>query len=376
MDFALTQEQQLLKTTARDFLTEHCPPSHVREMERDAVGFSRPLWTRMAQLGWLGLTYPESAGGAELTFLELAVLLEEMGRALLPGPFLGSVLCGSALLDSPNDHLTEQFLPALASGELIVLPALYENRLRPDVQPRSTCVVPADDGYCLEGEKYLVEYGHAADWLLVPARRPDDAIVLLLVQRTAAGVGTTPERTIDRGKYSHVSFAGVRVAPEHVVAEGDAACDVLGRLMVRGAAAMSVWMVGGAARVLETTVEYALQRQQFGRPIGSFQAIQHKCASMQVESDAARFLAFQAAWRLAEGLPSEREVSMAKARASEAYRRICLESHQVHGAIGFTWEYDLQLYTRRAKAAELLFGDAQWHRERVAEFLQMRPPAA
>jgi alkylation response protein AidB-like acyl-CoA dehydrogenase len=244
--------------------------------------------------------------------------------------------------------------------------------------PRATRAIPADNGHCIEGEKYLVEYGHVADWLLVPVttRPTDDGTLLVLVQRTADGVQVSSERTIDRGKYSRVSFAGVHVPAENVVAEGALACELLRRFMLHGAAALSVWMVGGAARVLETTVDYAKQREQFGRPIGSFQAIQHKCANMRVECDSARFLAFQAAWRLAEGLSCEREISMAKARSSDAYRRVCLESQQVHGAIGFTWEYDLQLYTRRAKAAELLFGDAQWHRERVADSLQMRPPAA
>jgi alkylation response protein AidB-like acyl-CoA dehydrogenase len=375
MDFGLTAEQELLQTTARDVLSASSPTSHVREMEGDPRGYSPRLWMEMAKLGWLGLAYPEEHGGVGLGLLELALTLEEMGRRLVPGPFLGSVLCGSAIVDAGDAEQQKRFLPALMSGETIVVPALYESARSPDATPRKTRAARSGSGYRLDGVKRLVEFGHVADWLLVPAANADGAVSLFLVRRDAPGLGYRAENTIAGGRYTEVTLNGVDVGRESLLGPDGGGDPTLRRLMSRGAAGLAAWMVGGAQWVLDTTVEYAKQRVQFDQPIGSFQAIQHRCANMQVECDVARFLAYQAAWRLAEGLPAEREVAMAKGRAGEAYKRVCFEAHQVHGAIGFTWEYDLQLYTRRAKPAELLFGDAQWHRERVADSLELEGAA-
>jgi alkylation response protein AidB-like acyl-CoA dehydrogenase len=303
--------------------------------------------------------------------------VEELGYRLAPGPFLATVLCGSALLEGASPEQQERFLPALAAGEQIMVPALYEPSLRADGVPEQTRAVRQGDGYRLNGVKLFVEYAAAADFLLVPAAVAEgDGVSLFLVEAGSDGLHGQPLETMDGSKHQRVVLEGVSVPAEQRLGNDGMARGILERLMLRQAAGACAWMVGGAEWVLKTTVEYAKQRVQFDQPIGSFQAIQHRCANMAVEYDAARFLMLQAAWRLSEGLPCEREVAMAKARVGQAYERICLESHQVHGAIGFTSEYDLHLYTRRAKAAEMFFGDARWQRERVAQLMELEPAGA
>ena len=373
MDLGLSESQQMLKSSAREFLERECPPTYVRAMEEDAKGFTDELWDKVVGLGWTALPFPEQYGGMGGSFLDLCVLLEEMGRSLLPGPFFSTVVLGGAtILDAGSEQQKQEFLTQIAEGKLFVTLALTEPS--GTYEPWGVQAQAQDHGdvFTLTGTKLFVPDAHVADYLIVAARTrqeqdPSKGITLFLVPTRTQGVSVTPLKTIASDKQFEVQLQEVRVPRTAVLGRVHEGWPIVQRALERAAAATCVQMVGGAQMVLDMTVEYAKQRVQFGRPIGSFQAIQHHCANMATDVEGSRFIAYQAAWKVSEGEPATREVAMAKAWVSEAYRRVCALAHQSHGAIGFTKEHNLQLYTRRAKAAEVTYGDAAFHRELVAQ---------
>ncbi len=370
MDLGLDEAQQMLKNSARAFLEAECPDTYVREMERDRRGYTPELWQKMAEQGWLGLIVPEQYGGVGLSFLDLSILLEEMGRAMLPGPFFSTVvMAGMAVLDAGSEEQKQEILPRIADGQLIVTLALTEPSARWDATGVETAAESNEEGYLIDGTKLFVPDAGAADYLVVAARTggAEEDVSLFLVPRESEGVSVTPLKTIAQDKQFEVSFAGVKAPSSALLGELNGGWLTVEKVLQWGAAGKCAEMVGGSQRVLDMTVEYAQQRVQFGRPIGSFQAIQHHCANMATDVEGSRYITYQAAWRLSEGLPSGMEVAAAKAWVSEAYRRVCALGHQCHGAIGFTKEHNMQLYSRRAKAAELAFGDADLHLEKVAD---------
>lgn len=373
MDFALTEEQEMLRKMARDFLTSRCPKKLVREMEKDEKGYSAELWTEMAGLGWMGLIFPEKYGGGGGNFLDMAVLLEEMGRACLPGPFFSAVVLGGLCIQAAgSEDQKREFLPKIASGKLIVALAYTEPSATYDPAGISTTASPDGDRYSINGAKLFVQDGQIADWVIVAARtkkstNKKEGISLFLVQAGTAGVQCTPLKTIAGDKQAEVVFNNVAVGKEGVLGAPDKGWSYLDNVLQHAAVGKSAEMVGGAQQVLEMTTSYAKERVQFDRPIGSFEAIQHYCANMAIDLDGSRFIAYQAAWALSQRLSCAREVSIAKAFVSDAYRRCLVLAHQIHGAIGFTEDHDLPLYYRRAKAAELAFGDGDVHRELVAQ---------
>jgi len=333
MDLTLTSEQELIRSTAREFLEARCPPSHVREMLDSPDGYSPALYKEMVELSWTD---------SDLGFLDLCLLVEEMGRVLLPSPFVTTVVhCGTAL--AGNDDL----LGAIARGErLMSFGALSWD---------GSGAGPTLSDDVLDGELAFVPYAHVAHDLVVVA---DDGTTVVVDAHDAVVerldvIGVAPA--------CRVRFDGARAS--RVLG------DVAGSVIEHATAAACAEMVGGAQRVLEMTVEYASGRTQFGVPVGSFQAVQHHCANMASDVLGARFMAYEAIWRLSEGLDATQEVAMAKAWCSDAYQRVCALGHQVHGAIGFTQEYDLHLYLRHATGAELAFGDADHHWERIAQNL-------
>lgn len=376
MDLALNETQQMLKTSARELLSRECPYSLVRDMEEDARGYSDELWRRMVDLGWLGLAIPAEYGGAEGDFLDLAALLEEMGRALVPGPFFSTVVLGGlTILDAAGDDMKRDLLPRIAGGQLLMTLAITEKGGTYESQEIEVQARREGEEYVIEGTKLFVPDAHVADFIIVAARtasgsNPKEGITLLLVPGTADGVSVTPHRTLASDKQCEVVFHGVRVPYSAVVGEIDGGWPPLERALQRAAAAKCVEMMGGAEAVLEMTVEYLKQRVQFGRPVGTFQGVQHHCANMAIDVEGSRYVAYQAAWKVSEGLPAAREVSMAKAWVSDAYLRVCSLAHQCHGAIGFTQEHDLQLYTRRARVQEQAYGDARFHRRLLAQTLR------
>ena len=373
MDFALSEEQEMLRNSARDFLTKECPKTLVRQMETDEKGYSPNLWKGMADLGWTGLVFPETYGGSGMTFLDLAVLIEELGRAIAPSPFLPTVVyCGLPILAAGTEEQKKQFLPKIAKGDMIMTLALTEPSATWDAGGITVKATAEGDDFVISGTKLFVTDAHIANYLLVVARtkegkHKEEGITLFLVDAKSPGIKLNALKTMGSDKQFEIIFTKVKVPKKNILGKLDHGWSVIQDLLPKATLAQCAWMVGGSQQVLEMTVSYAKERVQFGKPIGSFQAIQHKCANMATDVDGSRFITYQAAWKLNEGLNCALEVSMAKAWVSEAYRRTCAEGHQIHGGIGFIKDHDMQLYYRRAKASELAFGDADYHRELVAQ---------
>ena len=369
MDFGLSEEQEMLRATARDFLERECPPSLVREMEEDEKGYSPELWRKMAELGWLGLVFPEGYGGSGGDFLDLTVLLEEMGRSLVPGPFVPTVvLCGLPILAAGTEEQKHDFLPRIAKGEAILTIALTEPSAGYTAEGIETRATLDNGDYIISGTKLFVPDAHIAQYLICVVRT-GDGITLLLADAGSPGIKCTLLKTIASDRQCEVILDKVRVPQKNLLGKQDDGWGLVEETIRRAAVAECALMVGGAQRALEMTVDYAKERVQYGRPIGSFQVVQHKCADMAIDVEGARYITYQAAWKLARGLPCAREVSMAKAWVSEACGRTCAQACHLHGAIGYTKEYDVQLYLRRVKAAGLSFGDTTFHQEIVAQQL-------
>ena len=376
MDLSLNEPQEMLRKMARDFFMDKCPKSLVREMVEDEKGYPPELWREMAGLEWMGLVIPEEHGGTGGNFLDLAVLLEEMGRACLPGPFFSTVVLGTlTLLEAGNEEQKKEILPGVAKGDLLLTLAFNE----PDVRyiPEAIQLKATADGedYLLDGVKLFVPDAHVASYIICAARTKEapapEGITLFLVDAKSPGISCTQLKTIAGDKQFEVIFDKVRVPKKNILGEVDKGWSCIEKILEQAAVAKCAEMVGGAQQVLEMTVSYAKERVQFGRPIGSFQAIQHHCANMATDVDGSRFITYQAAWRLSEGLPSAREVAMAKAWVSDAFRRVTVLGQQVHGGVGFVEDHDMPLYYKRAKAWELVLGDADYHREKVAQALEL-----
>ena len=370
------EQQEFLRTNAREFLERECPPTLVRQLMEDERGYSPDLWRSIAELGWLGLALPEAYGGADGSFSDLAVLFDEIGYFLVPSPFLATaVLGGYTVLAAGNDSQKQEILPRLAAGELILTLAIAEEdgRYEPDsVQVQAEA---SGNGYTLTGTKLFVLDANIADRLIVVGRTAagDGAgggLTLFLVDPRAGGVSITRLKTMDMRNQCEVRFEGVAVDGSQVLGPVGGAWPTVKDVLLKATAALTLEMAGGARKALDMTVEYAKNRVQFGQPIGSFQAIKHRCANMAMDVESARGLAYAAAEAITEDRDDkELVVATAKAFLSEAYRRVTESAIQVHGGIGFTWEHDIHLYLRRAATTAVLFGDADFHRETVAQSL-------
>ena len=373
MNFNLSEEQEMLKTMARDFLADKCPKTLVREMEEDEKGYPAELWREIVDLGWMGLVFPEEYGGSGMSFLDLCVLLEEIGRACLPGPFFSTVvLSGLPILNAGSDVQKLEYLPKIARGEAICTLALTEASARYDA-PSITVRATADgDSYIINGTKLFVPDAHIADYLLCIARTNEKAeaengITVFIVDARSPGISHTVLKTLAGDKLCEVVFDQVRVPKKNILGQLDRGWGIVQRIVEQAAVAKCCAMVGAMQQVLEMTVNYAKERKQYDHPIGSYQVIQHYCANMATDVDGSRFSTYEAAWRLSQGLPSTKEVAIAKAWTGEAFERVITLAHQIHGAIGCTIDHDLQFYTRRGKAAALSFGDGDFYREIVAQ---------
>jgi len=375
MDLGFDESQMMLKNSAREFLQQECPTTYVRAMETDPRGYSPEQWRKVADLGWLGIAVPEQYGGMGLSFFDLALLLEEQGRALMPGPFFSTTVLGAmSILEAGSDAQKAQYLPRIAKGDLIATLALTEPTATYEPSGIQATAMAQGNGYVLNGTKLFVPDAQVADLLVVAARtgktaNPAEGVTLFLVDAKAPGVTITPLITIASDKQAEVALMDVRVPAGAVLGMANQGWPAVARIIELAAVGKCAEMLGGADRVLDMTVNYAKDRVQFGRPIGSFQAIQHHCANMATDVEGCRYVTYEAAWRVSERLPATQEVAIAKAWVSDAYRRVCALGHQSHGAVGFTKEYDLQLFTRRAKSAEVAYGDADYHRELVAQGL-------
>jgi alkylation response protein AidB-like acyl-CoA dehydrogenase len=362
MYFDLTDEQQAIRATARDFLAARYKSERIRALTETENGFEQSDWDEMAELGWPGLALPEEWGGQGLGIVELAVLCEEMGYALAPSPLLSNTVVGIALSLCGSDDQRERFLRPLATGKLRGTPALWDAETAASVGSFSMEAGSDGDDVVLDGEKVLVMDAAAADFFLVATADGRRHIV----ERGATGVSIAPAVSIDatRPLYS-VRFDGVRVAGENTL---PASAEDYFPVFFRACVALAAESTGVAQRAMEMAVAYAKDRQQFGRPIGSYQAVSHRCAQMLLETENARSAVYGAAWA-ADAAPESLPLaaSMAKAYASDAGWRVPDASIQVHGGIGFTWEHDLHLFLKRGRANASTLGDAKWHRDRVAD---------
>jgi alkylation response protein AidB-like acyl-CoA dehydrogenase len=361
--FDLNDEQQQIKATAREFLASRYKPERIRELSETDLGFEESDWQEMVELGWPGLALPEEHGGQGLGIVELATVFEEMGYALAPSPLLSNTVAGLALALCGSEDQRAEFLAPLAAGERRGTVALIDSGSPGAIGEFEMEAREGDGGVVLEGEKVLVLDADAADFMLVATSDGRRHVV----DSAESGVSLTPEPSIDTTRrFYSVRFDGVEVPAERTLpAEGE---DYLGGVLPRICVALSAELTGIAQRTMEMAVEYAKERQQFGRPIGSYQAVSHRCAQMLLETEGARSATYYAAWA-ADASPDDLRLaaSMAKAYASDAGWRVANASLQVHGGIGFTWEHDLHLWLKRAKVDAAIFGDAHWHREQVAE---------
>lgn len=375
MDFRLTPEQQMLQDSARDFLADHCSSDFVRQMEQDRLGFTPELWGGMAELGWMGLLIPEEYGGIGWGLTELVVMAEEMGRACLPGPFLSTTLGALALARSGSEAQKQEILPKVVSGEAVLTLAYLEAGCAVyDPLFQAATARKQDGAWLLEGGKLFVPDAEASHWILLCARtsgspRDQEGISLFLAPRSARGLELRPLKTIAGDKQFEVSLKDVALPPDALVGEAGQGWPLLEQLLMTGALAKCGEMVGGAAKVLEITADYAKERVQFGSPIGRFQAVQHHCANMLMDLESSRFITRKAAWSMGQERPNPMLVAAAKAWVSEAYRRVVSLGHQIGAATAYIVEHDMTLFSRRAKAAELAFGDAAYHYGQVAQRL-------
>ena len=367
MNFAFSEEQEELRRTVRSFLEDKSSSPEVRRLMETTEGYDPAVWSQMAnQLGLQGLAIPEEFGGSGFSYVELVVVLEEMGRALLCAPYFSTVaLAANTILHSGDDAAKKELLPGIASGETIATLAFTEDNGRWDAEGITMTASKAGDGYTLDGHKMFVIDGHNANLILVAAKT-GEGISLFSVEGDASGLTRTPLTTMDQTrKQARLEFAGV---PAKLIGTEGKGWDTLSRVLDLAAVALAAEQVGGAQKCLDMSVEYAKVRVQFGRPIGSFQAIKHKCADMLLEVESAKSAAYYAGWAAAE-LNDELPVvaSLAKAYCSDAYFHAAAENIQIHGGIGFTWEHDAHLYFKRAKSSELLLGDPTYHRELLAQ---------
>jgi len=378
MNFGFNDEQELLRSTARKFFDNECGSDVVRKLMETAPGMSPELWSKLAEQGWLGLVYPEAYDGLGLGLVDLVVLMEEMGRAVVPGPYFSSVLLGGlAIVEAGSEAQKKEWLPRIAAGDRRVTLAWME----PSAQlgPAGVTVPAVEKGgrYTLSGTKLFVHDAHTADAIVVAARtRPGagpEGVSLFLLPKETKGLAVTLLPTMDQTrKLCEVTLSDVTVGADALLGAPGAGWAPLARVLDRATVALCAEMCGGAQKVLDMTVEYAKIRQAFGRPIGSYQGVKHRAADMLVDVENSKSITYYAAWAVDEGSPeAPLAVSMAKAYVSDAFRRVSAAGIQLHGGIGFTWEHDLHLYFKRAKGSEFTFGDATHHRERVAQLVNL-----
>ena len=376
MDLGLDEQQEMLKNFARDFLEKECLESLVREMEEDEKGYSPELWQKMAQQGWMGLIIPENYGGTGMNVCELVVLLEEFGRALVPGPFISTVVLGGVpIMEAGTEEQKKQFLPKIASGELIMTLALTEPSAKWTADGVQLEAKKAGNEYVLNGTKLFVQDAHVSDYMIVAARTGgsgEDGITLFIVDSKSPGIKFEVLKTIAADKQCEVTFENVKVPAANMLGGEGKGWPIIEKTKDVATVAACAYLVGLSQMDFDVTLNYAKERVQFGRPIGSFQAIQHKLADAVIDVDGSRFITYKAAWSLQEGEPdADLMISMAKAWTSDASRRVVAHGQQIHGGIGFTKEYKIQLYFRRQKWMELMWGDADYHRELVAQKLEV-----
>ena len=380
MDVLLSEEEQMVKNLAREFLEGECPPSLARAMEQDDLGYPPGLWKQMADLGWFGMSLPEAYGGQGLPLAYLGIVMEEVGRAIAPVPFHSTMVAALAINAHGSEQQRRELLPGVSSGSTILTWAFNERdpRFLPHtIQARA---IADGDDFILSGTKMFVDNFNSAEKCLVVCRtgayseeNPKEGISLLLVDTNAQGVSHVPLTTLAKDKQSIVTFDEVRVPATNLVGQQDQGWEPAQDMLDRGAALLCAQMVGAARKDAEMGIEYAKNRVAFGRPIGSFQSIQHLCADMTIWIDGCQLLTYEALWKMDQGLPAGLEVSQAKAFCNDKCEAAVRSSQVIHGGIGFMMEFDLHLWFRRVSAWTMRMGTTFEHRSRIARTLLDQP---
>lgn len=378
MDFGFSGDQKMIQASIKDFLDKECPSDKVRELEESEKGYDPEIWRKMAELGYLGIHLPEEYGGTGGEFFDLIILMEEMGRKLLPSPFFPTaVLCSLPLLAYGNEEQKKKFLPEIANGNAIWTLALTESSAAFGASEIRLRAPLEKEDYYLFGTKRFVPYAHVASYLLVVGRageEDEEGITVFIVDGKNQGIGVQVIPTTAHDKQCEVTFENVRVPKVNILHKIRKGNEIINFIVQRGTILKCAEMLGGAQAALDITTDYAKKRIQFNRPIGSFQAIQHKLADMLINIEGLRYLIYKTAWEINAGSPSDLLISMAKVKANEVYETTCIESIKIHGAIGFTREQDIGLYHLRTKASEFALGDSGFHRERIANELERYEP--
>ena len=380
MDFAFSKDQNLIRQSAREFFEKECPMDRTRELMAAKKGYDPKTWKKMVQLGFVGLIIPEAYGGTEGEFLELAILMEEMGRNIVPSPYFSTVcLCAPAIREFGSDTQKKKILPQIAEKGHIWSLALNETRTNYEAADIRLSASAQGDAFTLDGTKLFVPYANAAKHLLVAARtKPQEAaeegITLFMVEAKSPGIEIEEIPTAAPGVKCEVRFNNVSVSRENILGAIDRGWDVLEHIIQYGAVLKSAEMAGGTQAALDMAVKYAKERVQFNKPIGSFQVIQHKLVMMFTEMESLRNQVYEAAWNISAGTPRRALSSMAKVKANTVYHRVCFDAVVIHGAIGWTAEMDISLYLLRSKDLENDCGGSDFHKERIATELEQNDP--
>jgi len=372
LNFKYTEQQDMLRTMAREFLAAECPKSRTRELEKDGRGYDPATWKRMAELGWMGLLLPEEYEGSGAGFIDLVILMEEMGRNILPGPFFSTVaLAALPIMDCGSKDQQAVHLPLIARGETIWTLAISEDPADRGFSNIRTSARQSGGGYALNGEKTLVPCANVADYMLVPARigsgnALEKGLTLFIVDMKKPGIEVEVIPTITGETLCQVRFENVALGGGDVLGTAGAAENMLSRILDKAALLKCAEVYGACRAVLDMTVAYAGDRQQFGKPIGTFQVIQHKLVDMLMQVDGLQYLVYQAAWMMSTGADCAAQIAMAKVKANEVYQHAALDGIKVHGAIGFSMDHDVGLYYRRVLASRFFPRDTGYYREKVA----------
>ena len=372
MDLRFTEAQEILKKMARDFLATECPKILVRELEKSEKGYSPELWKKMAELGWMGLVIPEKYEGMGYTFQDLTVLLEETGRNILPGPLISTVISTFPILEAGTEEQKKELLPKIARGEVIITTALLEAEGTFNASGIAIKATPKGDEFIINGTKLFAEMAHVANYIICVTRTkdstsPEKGITLFLVDSKTPGIHCEIIPTIAADKLCEVRFDNVTVPKKNILGKRDEGWPIVEMMLRKGAIAKCAESIGAMQTCIEMTVAYSKERVQYDRPIGAFQALQHIMADMWTSMQTSRYLVYKVAWMESEGQSCAKEASLAKAYVNEVYKNVSKWAVRLHGAIGTSYDHDIQLYYRRSKAADTAFGGTDFHRELVAK---------
>jgi 3-oxocholest-4-en-26-oyl-CoA dehydrogenase beta subunit len=374
MDFGLNEMQKMLQQSAREFMNAEYPEKLLRLMSKDPLGYTPELWSKMVEMGWTGLSIPEEYGGIG-DYLDLIVVQQEMGRVCCISPYFATLVLGaSTIIEAGTPDQKKRFLPGVAAGKIILTLALLEESA--SYAPESVRMEAISDGnsYLLQGTKLFVPHAGTVDYLIVAARTnpavgAECGLSLFIVGRQTPGLRCELLQTIDGDKQYKVIFDQVRVERENILGEPNRGWEYLQKIIARAAIGRCAETIGACEKVMEITLSYAKERIAFGHPIGAFQSIQHRSADMLIDLEGSRFITYKAAWSVSAGMSASKEASVAKAWVNAASRRIVTSAHQIHGAIGFTEDHILHLYTKRVRTNEFSFGDLDYHLNNIAETL-------